>query len=248
MQRFSKMLPVLALLAACHDRPQVIAVQGGNDPASRPGQMTVTGLAKLDVSPDCADLTMTISDEDASPAIATRDAQAKEDAVVAKLRELGVGDRDLKLSSLALEPEYQPDTQSWQPWKLRGYRAQITITATTHDFAKIPTLMEAGAQAGVTNMSSQFRRSDLDQLKKKVRDMAIAAAKDKADQTAHDLGIHLGRVISVSESQGGTMWNQEYFPQAANVQQTSNGGGSLGGTLQPLTLEITIGYELAQQT
>jgi hypothetical protein len=31
-------------LAACHDRPQVIAVQGG-DAMSRPGQMTVTGRA-----------------------------------------------------------------------------------------------------------------------------------------------------------------------------------------------------------
>jgi len=108
--------------------------------------------------------------------------------------------------------------------------------------------MDAGAQAGVTNMSSQFRRSDLDQLKKKVRDMAILSAKEKAEQTAHDLGIHLGRVISVTENQGGTMWSQEYFPQAANVQQTSNSGVSLGGTLQPLTLDITIGYELAEQT
>jgi hypothetical protein len=46
-------LPLAAVLAACHDHPQVIAVQGApNDPSTRPGQMTVTGSARLEVSPD----------------------------------------------------------------------------------------------------------------------------------------------------------------------------------------------------
>ena len=249
----AKLLTALALttpLAACHDRPQVIAVQGANDPASRPGQMTVTGSAKLEVSPDCADLTMVISADNLRPGIATHDAEAKEDAVVAKLRELGIDAKDLKLSSIALEPQYEPDPRSqWAPYKLHAYRAQITITATTHDFTKIAAMMEAGSDAGATAMTSQFRRSDLDKLKREVRDMAIHAAKDKAEQTAKALGIHLGRVVTVAESQGGVMWNNEYFPQAAaNMAETRNAGAQLGGTLQPLTLDITVGYELASET
>lgn len=238
--------PLLASLAltACHDRPQVIAVRGADDPAQRPGQMTVSGTAKLEVSPDCADLTMTLGSEDPRAGVATKDVEAKEEALVAKLRALGVTAKDLKLSSLDLEPEYDDRVA----WKLHAFRAQITITATTRDFGQLPALMEAGAEAGATNLSSAFRRSDLDQLKRHLRDTAIAAAKDKAEQTAKDLGIKLGRVVSVQENAGGYMWNQEYFPQAANVMQTQNAGVSLGGTLQPLTLEVTIGYELAVET
>ena len=70
--------------------------------------------------------------------------------------------------------------------------------------------------------------------------------KDKAAQTAGDLGIQLGRVVSVAESPGGYMWNQTYFPQAANVE-VSNARVALGGTMQPLTLEVTIGYELSRK-
>jgi uncharacterized protein YggE len=121
------------------------------------------------------------------------------------------------------------------------------VTATTHDFSKIAPLMEAGAEAGATSLSSQFRRSDLPALKKKVRDMALTAAKEKAQQTADALGIHLGRVVSVGENAGGTMWSNAYFPQA-NAAMTQAAPESLGGALQPLTLDVTIGYELARET
>ena len=246
-------LPLLAALAlpACGSHPQVIAVQGADTQARHPGAMTVTGTAHLEVSPDCADLTMTIAGEDLRPGGATHAVQAKEDAVVARLRELGVDSKDLKLSGLDLEPEYEPDPLHQWISHLKGFRAQITITATTKDFAKLPSLMEAGADAGVTTMSSAFRRSDLDQLKRQLRDTALAAAKAKAEQTAKDLGISLGRVTSVSESSGGQMWNQEYFPQAvpqANVSRVEDSGAALGGTLQPMTLEVTVGYELAVET
>jgi uncharacterized protein YggE len=101
-------LALAAPLAGCHDHPQVIAVQGANDPSTRPGQMTVTGSAKLEVSPDCADLTMTVSGDNLRPGVATHDAQGKENAVVARLRSLGMEEKDLKLSSLQLEPRYEP--------------------------------------------------------------------------------------------------------------------------------------------
>jgi uncharacterized protein YggE len=239
-------------LAACHDRPQVIAVQGTpNDPTTHPGQMTVTGSAKLEVSPDCADLTMTVTAENARPGIATHRAQDDKAAVIAKLRELGIDSKDMKLSSLQLEPLYAPRVVDAERMpKLQGYRASITVTATTHDFAKLPAMMEAGADAGVTQMTSQFRRSDLDKLKREVRELAIAAAKAKADQTAHALGIHLGRITSVAENAGGAMWRQEYFPQMTEnmVATQAAGDAALGGSLQPLALDITVGYELAGET
>ena len=92
-------------------------------------------------------------------------------------------------------------------------------------------------------MSSQFRRSDMPELKKKVRDMALAAAKDKAKQTASALGVDLGKIMSVGENTGGYMWNQNYFPQNAAVRDNSS-GGTLGGTMQNLTLDVSIGYQL----
>jgi uncharacterized protein YggE len=167
--------------------------------------------------------------------------------VIAAMTKLGLTTADLKLSLLTLQPIYEPNADGWAQIKVHTYRAQITVTATTRDFSKVSTLMEAGAEAGATALASQFRRSDLPALKKQVRDTAIAAAKDKAKQTADALGIKLGRIVSVSENTGGYMWNQPYFPQSANAMSSAGASGSLGGTLQPLTLDVSIGYELARE-
>jgi uncharacterized protein len=244
-------LTSFTIVAACHgpsgSAPQVIAIPASfNADAARPGQMTVTGTAVLEVSPDCADLTITLGIDAPRPRAATTQVETEQRTLIDSLAKLGVAEGDLKLSSLSLEPLYEshPDGST----RLVNYRAEITVTATTHDFAKISGIMEAGADAGATHMSSQFRRADLPTLKKQVRDMALAAARDKAKQTAAGLGFKLGRVMSVSENANGTMWNSPYFPQSANANEVHSAGGSVGATLQPLTLDITVGYELAQDS
>jgi uncharacterized protein YggE len=176
------------------------------------------------------------------PGAAVTSVDTKETGLVAALTKQGVAANDMKLSLVTLEPVYEPNLY---PLVIHAYRAQITVTATTRDFAKISALMEAGSDAGAIQMSSQFRRSDMPELKKKVRDMALAAAKDKAKQTAGALEIQLGRIVSVGENVGGAMWNQAYFPQNAAARDNSS-GTALGGTMQNLSLDVTIGYQLSK--
>jgi uncharacterized protein YggE len=238
----SLLLASSLLTGGCHDRPQFIAVPAQAE-IERPGQMTVTGSATLEVSPDCADLTITLSSEASRPATASKQVDDKERSLIAALHALGVEGGDLKLSTMSLDRIYE---QTYAGQKFRGYNAQIVVTATTRDFAKIADILDAAGQAGASAMSSQFRRSDLSALKKKVREMALTAAKDKAKQTADALGIKLGRVLTVAENQGGMMWSGQYFPSNASAVQDAR--VALGGTLQPLTLAVTVGYELAKDT
>jgi uncharacterized protein len=237
-------------LAACHDRAPHVITLTPPAPADvqRAGQMTVTGQATLEVSPDCADLTITLAAEHVRPGTAAKQLEAKKQVLVTTLRAIGVETGDVRLSTLTLDPVFERTPQGWTTQKVQGYRAQITVTATTKDFAKIADIYDAAGSAGATGMSTQFRRSDLAALKTQVRDMALAAAKDKAQQTASALGIKLGRVISVVENQGGMMWQHAYFPNAAHTLESRDAAVALGGALQPLTLDVTIGYELAQST
>ena len=236
-------------LVACGDRaPQIIAVPAPADIAHKPGSFVVQGTATLEVSPDCADLTMTLTADGAKPGAAAAAVQAKQAQLVAALEKLGIGNGDLKLSHINLSPVYAPNPEGWSTLKIATYRAEITVTATTHKFEQIGGMMEAGANAGAGAMSSQFRRSDLAEQKKKVREMALTAAKDKAAQTAKALGVELGRIVSVGETPNGYMWGAQYFP--ANAARVENDAKMvpLGGELQQLTLEVTIGYEIASKT
>jgi uncharacterized protein YggE len=240
----------LALLAvftaACHDRVVALAPPTAA-PAEEIGHMTVTGSAVIEVSPDCADLTMTLSVDDARPSTATRLVNRRKTDLVAALAQHGVTPADLKLSTVALDPVYVPE---W-PRHTRPdhYTAAITITVTTRDFSAISALMDLGSDAGAIAISSQFRRSDLPELKKKVRDMALAAAKDKAKQTADALGIDLGRIVGVAENAGGAMWSSQYFPQVANSVERSAAPppSGIAGTTQSISLDVSVNYQLGHK-
>ena len=43
-------------------------------------------------------------------------------------------------------------------------------------------------------------------------------------------------------------WSNTYFPNAVNFAKTHDAAVALGGTLQPLTLDVTVGGELARET
>ena len=240
-------LVLASSLTACGDRaPHIIQVPATH-PEIAPGAMAVTGQATLEVSPDCADLTITIATDHSVPGTSVRTLETKKLALIASLQKIGIETGQVKLSSLQLDPIYAPNPEGWATLRVRTYRSQITITATTKDFAKIGDMMDAAASAGATSMSTAFRRSNLPELKKQVRDMALTAAKAKAEQTASTLGIKLGRITSVAENPGGYMWSSQYFPSNAAASMDSGAAIALGGSLQPLTLDISITYELARE-
>lgn len=243
-----------SLGAACGDRaPHIIQVPAPHGPHAgdtpdRPGQMTVNGQATLEVSPDCADISITIGVENIKTGLAVKQLEQKKLAMIEALNKSGVETGQVKLSSLVLDPVYAVDGRGYPTSFVRTYRSQITVTATTRDFAKIGDIMDAGATAGATSMSTSFRRSDLADLKKKVRDQALAAAKAKAEQTATALGIKLGRVVSVAENVGGYMWSSAYFPNSASTMNGQTAAVAIGGSLQPLTLDVSVSYEFAKET
>jgi uncharacterized protein YggE len=231
----------MTAFAACRGEPPQVITVPTPDLAKR-GGMTITGTATLEVSPDCADLTMTISFEGTRPGIVTSTVQAKQKELLAGLRAVGVNASDIKLSQLTLR---QIDTRDVVPARPVGYRGEVTVMVTTRQFDKVGTLMEAGANAGATSMSSQFRRSDMPEQKKKVREMALRAAQEKAAQTAKVLGIELGRIIAVAEAPAGRMWGAgPYSNYVGNSPTAPSSDGAIGGEAESLTLDITIDFEL----
>lgn len=231
-----------ALLAAiCLAHPLPAVADATPDPA-RPG-VTVTGTATLEIAPDCADLMMTISADDLKPSAATHAAQAKRDALLAALARTGVERADIKLSFLTMNPIYERSSDSWEPTRVHTYRAEITITATTRKLDQLGVIMDAAAGANVSRIASSFRRSDLPQLKTKVRDMALTAARVKAKQMTDALGIKLGRVVSIAETRN----DGAYYPQVSNMVMTGPRSDVLEGTTQQLTLDVTLGFELVSK-
>jgi uncharacterized protein YggE len=241
MTRHLALAAVFALAAtACNSQPPAVTLVAEKGTIGQ--GLVVTGTATLQVSPDCADLTMTITANAPRPGAAVQQAQARQGALVAALRALGAADADLALSTVGIAPRTE-----WieQRTVTRGYDARITITVTTRQLDQIAALMEAGADAGVTEMSSQLRRSDLEALKAKVREQALLAARDKARRTAATLELDLGRITAVAEQSPSPLYSGVYVQRAANVAAAEAAPGQpLAGEAQALTIDVTVTYEL----
>jgi uncharacterized protein YggE len=231
-------------LAACRAEPPAVTVVA--DKGTIGHGLVVTGTATLQVSPDCADLTMTVTATAPRPGAAVEQVRARQAALVAALRRRGAADADLALSTVSIAPHVE-----WieQRSVAKGYDARITITVTTRKLDQIAALMEAGADAGVTEMTSQLRRSDLETLKAKVREQALLAARDKARRTAATLELDLGRITAVAEQSPSPLYSGAYVPRVANVVTAEAAAGQpLAGEAQALTLDVTVTYDLPART
>jgi uncharacterized protein YggE len=210
----------------------------------QPGVMSITGTATLDVAPDTADISMQLTAEGARPKHAVALLRERQDAMITALMALGLEKAQIKLSTMTLQPVFVYPENA--PPRIRGYQATLQVTASTRKFELIGDIMESGANAGVSTMATSFRSSDLPELKKKVRDMAIAAARDKAEQMAKGFGLKVARINLVNEATAGNGW---YFdPSYTNVSAAESAQVreriSLSPELQPLILTVNVGYEL----
>jgi hypothetical protein len=202
--------------------------------------LSVSGTATMQVVPDTADLSLTLTAESARPGAAARRVRERQAAVQAAVQALSAAKVEVSLSHLSVQPLYDDKTRL-----VRAYQAAITLTLSTSDFDSIPELMEIGASQNATMASASFRTRDLTALKKQVRDQALAAVKDKATQMTSGVGVKLGRVVSISEDPTGS-WSGYLgvtVPNHMSFQDLSS-GGQLQADAQPLTLTITVGYEL----
>jgi hypothetical protein len=231
----------LVLTAACNSAAPPPSVTIASAPPPPPNSFTVVGTATLDVEPDTARLHVTVSAIAPRPGGAAKAARAKQTKLIAGLTALGLLPADIDLSQLSI-------TQIWdyKQQRVTGYSASIRISARTRDFDRLGPMMDAAADAGATDMSSTFE-TDLTPLKKKVREMALGAAKEKAAQISGALDVSLGAVIAISESAGDGQWvgwGESSVPNAYQVQPSKMVSATTA-ELQPLTLSISVTYKLA---
>lgn len=215
---------------------------------SKPGSLTVTGTATLEVTPNVADVTLELTATAPSPRAAVAKLRGREEAMRKNLSDEGMAAEDVAVSRLTLGP-----TSRWDAARERqiptGYEARLRVSVATEDFAQIPGIVEAGANAGVSTSSTTFRNSEMSALKRQVREMALDAAKAKAQQFGTSLELGHMRVVAVSEAPSGLAWSAYGLDNAVATANIVGFAAAAPGPVQaetlPLQLTVSIGYELS---
>lgn len=188
------LLAVPALAAGCSAR----SLAAPQDPSSR--SITVTGRAVVSGKPDLAQANLGVETYAATVAEATQQDAAKMSAVMAKLKELGIADKDIQTSNYSINLERQGPAGPVGPGDSGKYRVSNMVGIKIRDLTKVGTIIDAAVQAGANQVwGVTFTIEDQKALETDARAKAVQDARSRAEALAKLSSTQLGQVLSVSE-------------------------------------------------
>jgi uncharacterized protein YggE len=205
-------------------------------------QITVVGEGKVSAEPDMATVTLGVVAEDANPKVATDKLNKQMNAVLEKLKELKLADKELCTANYSLEPKYvYKDPQNRQDPKLVGYTASSEVHVKVRDLTKLGTVVESAVTSGANTVHGvHFEVTDTEKLFDKAREQATVDAKRKAKIYADNLGVKVGAAKSVTESRPYSPGMYDSAPRSAN----SSGAAGFKAGERSFTLQVTIVFDI----
>ena len=185
-------LTVAALLSGCDSAPPVHA-------GAR--QVTVVGSGQVQGVPDT--LTADVAIEAVAPDVtaAMNQASERQQSVIGALTTGGIPAADISTTEVSLQPQYGDNSA------ITGYRASNAIRVTIRKLDSASAALTAIVNAGGNNTrinSVRYSIEDDSTLVADARARAFNDARNRAQQYAELSGLSLGKIISISETAGGS--------------------------------------------
>jgi uncharacterized protein YggE len=201
--------------------------------------VSVTGVGRVAAAADLLVLDLAVETQavTASDALAANNKQAA--AVLSALKDHGIREQDVQTTQLSIDPVLaRQDPNDTQPPKIVGYQARNGLSAKLRDVPAAGAVIDAVVHAGgdaIRIEGISFSFTDPARLLTEARKLAVADARDRAQQLVGGLDAGLGNVISVSESDPSGGPTPRLFAAAAAV---------LPGESE-VTVSVTVGYEIS---
>lgn len=195
-QRTRTALLGIAALVSAPALAQAAALTGTPVPT-----ISVSAEGKVERAPDVADLSGGVVSVAPTAAAAMADNARAMTAVIAAVRRGGVAERDIQTAGINLAPQYR--YQNDHPPVLTGYQATNTVNLRVRKLADAGRLLDALVAAGANQLSGpHFRVDAADAALDEARATAVATARQRATLYAQAAGVHIKRLLSLSESGG----------------------------------------------
>jgi len=204
--------------------------------------LSVSAEGKATASPDLATVTIGVLSQGANATEVKNKNNDKVNKIIAFIKEQGIDSKDIATSQYNFYP--QQDYSKGFP-VITGYQGNQTVTVKVHGIDQSQTKLESILDGSVNNGANEiqgvfFTFENPDILQQKAREDAIAKAKVKGQQLADQTGLKLGKIVGVSEGQGG------YFPPMPYAQSSARGIGddmnqkSIAPSIEPGSQDVNV--------
>lgn len=201
-------------------------------------KITVDAQAKLDVAPNIVYLRMTVKARKATPKEAAREVKSQQAKLVAAFKRANFPKGKLTMSFMRLYRTYKYRGKS----RVYLYEASVTLVACIHNLRKLTDYFQLAVENGASELSTQYINDTFVSIRKKLRKMAMKAAKEKAAQMTKAVGAQLGAVLTISETRG-NYWSRSRFSNAYARSSRRPTGGVQPGAI-PMTLTVRVSFLL----
>ena len=158
-------------------------------------QVTVSGEGKISVTPDQAEITVSVENlgKDASEVKKVNDKTI--DAVIKAIKKQGISNSDFQTQQVSLHKNYDYGAKKY------NFRASQTIKIHLKDMSKYESLMVDLVDSGINAIQGvAFKSSKIETLETEARQKAILNAKKKAQDYATALQQNIGKAISITDN------------------------------------------------
>ena len=201
---------------------------------------------RLDSTPDTARIGTGVTTNAPTAQQALRDNAVKMDALVKKIKSLGIADRDIQTSGINISPVYNYRDQS-EP-QLTGYNASNQVQIDIQDMKNLGSIIDQLVAAGANNLNGPYFSLDNDsEVKNEARKQALTKGRAQALDYARLNGYGDVRVLQVSESLSG---DGDYAPQQRGFAKASVMAEAAPTPVQPgqvgTSVTVNITYEMTR--
>jgi hypothetical protein len=188
----------------------------------------------VEAKPDIATFSTGVQTMAPTASEAVRQNNSQMAAVVARLKKLGIADRDIQTTQISLNQQF--DYRDGTP-VFKGYQASNMVNAKLRDLKKLSAFLDALAVDGATNFNGPtFGVDDDNKFKDAARDKSWTTAMARAKAMARKAGYADVRVLRVEENEGqGGIYPMPVMARAMDASEKSTpispGELSIGSTL-----------------
>ena len=164
-------------------------------------RLDVNATGEVTRVPDIAIITAGVVSRSATASAALQDSADRMQRVLAALKRAGVADRDIQTSNVGLNPEYRYENN--QPPQLVGYTATNTVSVRFRDIRSSGKILDALVAQGANQINGPSLTLDKPEAAlDEARARAVETGRARAELYARSLGLHVVRIVSVSDSGG----------------------------------------------
>ena len=207
----------------------------------------ITASETVQSQPDQATVGAGVTTRAMTAVQAMRDNATRMDAVISRLKALGIAREDIQTSGVNLNAAFQYNNNNNTPPVFQGYDVTNQVSVTLRDIAKIGATLDALVAAGANNLNGPFfSRKDDKPQRAQAREAAFKAADVQARDYARMAGFGGVRLLAVEETlqQGGPIAFEMSAPRAITVtaqKTTPIEPGRIGTVVQ-----MTVKYEMTR--